>query len=322
LLRAHILSSRPFRAAKWFSSCRSAGSKGLSVGSLFAAGRAIPATKTAVLSAVVDLLENESQHAPALSEAPLNGFARAYLEDIACDMTARGTTQRGGQEARQLVRTTSKRLQETGQIVTLPEPGAILQELTAHHILDVTAYPSETLSFAHQQFQELFASQRLVRSLYEALRKTQALKAFTRTFLNEPAWEEPLLMSAEQLRESPEEDAAEAGGAMVLETLKVDPVFASELSNLSGSRVWDRVRVTEAISRVLAERFYEAPNGQEMARIVTLATTSLRRCRHSVGLRSPIAQINSGRIGNGMMNRLLDPQMDLSPGRCCRPRGR
>jgi hypothetical protein len=46
-----------------------------------------------------------------------------------------------------------------------------------------------------------------------------------------------------------------------------------------------RQRLTEAISRILAEHFYEAPNGQEMARIVTLATTSLRRCRHSVGLR-------------------------------------
>jgi hypothetical protein len=42
-----------------------------------------------------------------------------------------------------------------------------------------------------------------------------------------------------------------------------------------------RQRLTEAISRVLTERSYEAPNRQEMARIVTLATTSLRRCRHS-----------------------------------------
>jgi hypothetical protein len=46
-----------------------------------------------------------------------------------------------------------------------------------------------------------------------------------------------------------------------------------------------RQRLTEVISRVLAEHFYQVPNDQEMARIVTLATTSLRRCRHSVGLR-------------------------------------
>ena len=119
-----------------------------------------------------------------------------------------------------------------------------------------------------------------------------------------------------------------------------------------------RQQLTEAISRVLADHFYQAPNGQEMARIVTLATTSLRRCRHSVGLREllrdpqahsdflfglvekridltrlpgapvppwqqiTIARIDSGRIGSGMMNSLLDPQRDLSLGRGCRPRGR
>jgi hypothetical protein len=46
-----------------------------------------------------------------------------------------------------------------------------------------------------------------------------------------------------------------------------------------------RQRLTEAISRVLTESSYAAPSRQEMVRIVTLATTSLRRCRHSVGLR-------------------------------------
>jgi hypothetical protein len=46
-----------------------------------------------------------------------------------------------------------------------------------------------------------------------------------------------------------------------------------------------RLQLTELIKRVLAERFFEAPSEVEMIRIVTLATSSLRRRRHSVGLR-------------------------------------
>jgi hypothetical protein len=120
------------------------------VGSLFAAGRAIPATKTGVLNAVIDLVESEPQHTMALSEAPLAGFARTYLEDIACDLMAKGATQLVATQAHQLVLTTAKRLQETGQISTIPEPVAILRELVAHHILEVTAYPDDTFSFTHQ----------------------------------------------------------------------------------------------------------------------------------------------------------------------------
>jgi hypothetical protein len=44
-----------------------------------------------------------------------------------------------------------------------------------------------------------------------------------------------------------------------------------------------RLQLTELIKKVLAERFFEAPSEVEMIRVVTLATSSLRRCRHSVG---------------------------------------
>ena len=46
-----------------------------------------------------------------------------------------------------------------------------------------------------------------------------------------------------------------------------------------------RLQVAELINRVLAERFFEVPSEAAMARVVTLITCSLRRCRHSVGLR-------------------------------------
>jgi hypothetical protein len=209
------------------------------VGSLFSASRAIPATKTGVLTAVIDLLENEPQHAVALSEPPLAGFASRYLEDIACHLTGQGATQIVGSQARQLVLTSSQRLQESGQIVTIPEPVAILRELVAHHILEVTAYPDETFAFIHQLFQELFASQRLLRSLRESLDDAAALRSVTETFVNEPSWTEPLMMVAEQLSQRTESNAAEAGAALVFGALEVDSLFAAELSYVGGTAVWD-----------------------------------------------------------------------------------
>ena len=45
-----------------------------------------------------------------------------------------------------------------------------------------------------------------------------------------------------------------------------------------------RQQATQAIKTALAENFYEALDDKQMARIVTLFTTTLRRCRRAVGL--------------------------------------
>jgi hypothetical protein len=45
-----------------------------------------------------------------------------------------------------------------------------------------------------------------------------------------------------------------------------------------------RLQATQAIKTALAERYYETPSDKHMDRIVTLLTTSLRRCRYRVGL--------------------------------------
>jgi hypothetical protein len=214
------------------------------IGSLFAAGRAIPPTKAGVLNAVVNLIESEPQHAAVLSEAPLTGFARTYLEDLALDLMGKGTTQMDVMKARPVVVAAAKRLQESGQIATIPDPGIILRELTAHHVLELTSYPNESFSFSHQQFQELFASHRLLRLLSEGFRKPDALRLFMGLFVNEPSWSESLMMAAEQLGNSAASDASEAGAALVCGALEVDPVFASELAFACGRAVWNRIGAT------------------------------------------------------------------------------
>jgi hypothetical protein len=211
------------------------------VGSLFDKGQAIPETKTGILQAVVELFEQETQHSSALSSPPLGGFARFYLEDIACELTSRGATQLSSAQARRTIHDSSVKLQQASQIVTLPEPSQVLRELMAHHILETTCHPDETFSFLHQQFQELFAAQRLLRTLQEGYSDEMSLRSFIATYINDPAWTEPLLMMAEMLGRRTGANNEACADALIRGALEVDALFAAELSYSCGAKLWERV---------------------------------------------------------------------------------
>jgi hypothetical protein len=211
------------------------------VGSLFDKGQAIPETKTGILQAVVELFERETQHSFALISLPLGGFARFYLEDIACELTSRGATQLSSAQARRTIHDSSVKLQQASQIVTLPEPSQVLRELVAHHILETTSYPDQTFSFLHQQFQELFASQRLLRTLQEGHNDEVYFRSFIATYINDPAWAEPLSMMAEMLGGGVGPNNEASAEALIQGALQVDALFAAELSYGCGANLWECV---------------------------------------------------------------------------------
>ena len=66
------------------------------------------------------------------------------------------------------------------------------------------------------------------------------------------------MMAAEQLGVSARNGAPEAGAALVIGALEVDPVFASELAFAAGPAVWNQV--TAAVSSRLRE-LYGSMNG-------------------------------------------------------------
>lgn len=219
------------------------------VADIFSAGLPIPATKIGVLDAVMNLIEQSTEHKNQLQLPPLNGYARVYLSELAMQMLFREEVIIPEQESRPIVGSVSVAMLESGQISTTPEPQAIINALCARHVLERQDYPSVTLRFEHQQFQEFFAALRLKSELLALSRNNDeaAIREFTKRYVNQPVWEESLQMIAQEIGnqetgDSEDTDLAKAGILLVQMALNVDPIFAADLARLCGSSVWNHVR--------------------------------------------------------------------------------
>ena len=234
------------------------------VTALFEAGVPIPKTKMGVLEGAVRLHEQSEKHSSFLALPPLDGRAPEYLAALATAMTEQGAVTALEEAARAIVSTASARLRDTGQIAALPVPSAILNTLCAHHLLERVVYPTLSFRFEHQQFQEFYVASLLQRRLLALTEKDapQEVLEFTKRYVNEPAWTEPLRMIAEDIgvtsTASPDNVKVVRSGALLIGmALKCDPVYAAELSYLCGASVWKEIRGD------LAQRLrslYQAPD--------------------------------------------------------------
>lgn len=219
------------------------------VTTIFKSGGVIPKTKNGVLDAVMRLLEKSDEHRSYLQAAPLMGHAQRYLAELAIQLTTRGDTTITEEEARTIANTVSIRLKGAGQFAMMPEPASILNTLCAHHVLERLDYPPNVFRFEHQQFQEFYAALPLKRQLWELVEKDSQSRnrEFAKQYVNEPAWEEPLRMVAEEIgvrcAEMPADLAIVKAGEWLIEmALSVDPIFAGQLSYLCGKVVWKEIR--------------------------------------------------------------------------------
>lgn len=218
------------------------------VTSIFEAGAVIPSTKIGVLEAVTRLVEQSNQHRNHLQQPPLSGRAREYLGELAARMTAQGAVTISEEKARPSVTAVGNRLKDAGQIAAWPEPGSALGALCAHHVLERQDYPEVAFRFEHQQFQEFYAAIGICSQLFDLTPQAEEkILAFTESYVNEPAWTEPLLLLADDIRgrsvTAEASGAIQAGTLLVRMALSVDPVFAGELARLCGAPVWSEVRV-------------------------------------------------------------------------------
>jgi hypothetical protein len=215
------------------------------VADLYRSGKEIPPTKMGVLGAVIDAIEQFPDHRTSLQQVPLRGYAAEYLRDISTEMTERGETNIGEADARTIVNSVSSRLQAAGQIVSAPDPGEILDELSKHHVLVQSRADELSFRFQHQQFQEFFAAGWLKVRLAELVsRKDRAEdREFLVSYVNEPRWGESLRMLAQDIgAPSGDKRMVEIGTKLVRMALEVDPIFASELARWCGTLVWNEVR--------------------------------------------------------------------------------
>jgi hypothetical protein len=141
------------------------------VTALFEAGEPIPKTKMGILEGAIRLHEQSQEHASHLAVAPLGGRAAQYLTALALTMTEGGAVTMTEQAERSIVSKVSAELREDGQIASLPEPLAVINALSAHHVLERMSSPADTVRFEHQQYQEFYAASKLARRIRELAAK-------------------------------------------------------------------------------------------------------------------------------------------------------
>lgn len=216
------------------------------VASLFEAGKSIPSSKLGVLDAVTRLMENSENHQAALANPPLSRLARRYLEELGSWLVTSGGVQIDDAQARSLISSIGRALQDSGQTAAVPDPGAILTALCSHHVLEQSTYPEVSYTFIHQQFQELFAALRLKRELDELVATGAGRSEFAAKYVNEPAWSQPLYMLAGFIGQhgpnEPLPNDVAMGKELIEMALPIDAVFAADLARLCGANVWTAVR--------------------------------------------------------------------------------
>ena len=212
---------------------------------IFRSGGVIPSTRVGVLSEVVKAIETSIEKQADLEGNPLWGDAAQYLTSMSMAMTANGETRVSIDEARVIVSSLTTALRERGQIQELPEPTSVLDALCKHHVLERVDHPV-AFRFQHQQFQEFYAAQHLKRELLALLREDNPASrlSFAQQYVNQPIWEEPLQMLAEEIGSlnGVEPELQPAGVWLVEVALGVDPILAACLSRLCGPAVWKQVR--------------------------------------------------------------------------------
>ena len=217
------------------------------VASLFEAGAEIPSTKIGIIEQVLRLHERRDEHQNELQSAPIFGRQSDYLKALAAKMTKHGAVALSENNARAIVSSVVRELAGSGQIEATGAPG-VLGTLTAHHVLERIDYPETAYQFEHQQLQEYYAALDLRTELLASPEDDADANArLTALYVNDPAWAEPLRMIAETFSNQTGKDEddkrnARAGRMLVKMALAVDPVFASELVQLCGARIWNELR--------------------------------------------------------------------------------
>jgi hypothetical protein len=246
---------------------------------LFEAGKPIPKTKMGVLEAATKLHEQSQEHAGHLAVAPVGGRAAQYLTALALAMMEEGAVTMTDHAARGVVSKVATRLNKDGQIANVPEPLAVIASLTAHHVLERVPSAADRVQFEHQQFQEFYAASELAGYIRElaANGTKQEILEFTKKYINEPTWAEPLRMVAEEIGIAMSKTPADggdlnAGTMLVAKAFECDPTFGGELAFLCGSRVWKEV--ASDVSKRLRSLYDAGAHHREVALTGMLATGS------------------------------------------------
>lgn len=201
-------------------------------------GAALPTTKEEVLRLFANQHEGAPEKAGALQEA-LFGFHPRMLIALAVEATSTANTAISDTRARTVVKGIEDQLVAEGQITVAPQPASVLNVLVSRHALVRSG--GGALSFQHQQFQEWYASFRVEDVMQLAASgDATAAERLRVAFLDQRAWEEPILFACERLSRAGAA-TAHAVALAILSALSIDPLLAAEMIYRSSDAVWKDV---------------------------------------------------------------------------------
>lgn len=146
-----------------------------------------------LLAAAVQSFEGDDQRHLVLAEAPLQDFQSHFLEELACEFTARSTTTLSREGALTAITAAGTALEKRGIVSRAPDSSAVLNTLCSHHLLHTVGH---VVRFAHQRFQEYYAAARLLK----ACASSEELPRLLNRAANQPAWEDSLMLVAGKLK--------------------------------------------------------------------------------------------------------------------------
>lgn len=175
-----------------------------------------------LLSAVVQVIEEDDQRAPVLNEGPVYGLQLHYLEELACQLNSRQAINFSREEALSAITSAASLLVERGLLGSIPQPTTILNVLCSHHVLYIE---DGVVRFAHQRFQEYFSANRLYRECVAGAESPELPVAV----FNQPAWNDALMLVAGKLKG---EKVAAARIRLVKAAVKLDLGIACDLAGV------------------------------------------------------------------------------------------
>lgn len=200
-----------------------------------------PTTKEEILRLFVEQHERAPEHAETL-QTVLLGCHTSVLRALARHLNTVSSTAMAEADARRIVAEALNELRQQGQITATPEPSAVLDVLTSHHVLMRSSSGSGTIAFQHQQFQEWYASYDVADLMRRSAGGDSGAEIQLRAaVIDQPVWEESVLFAVERV-------SRENGGAPVVAravrlALGIDPMLAAEMIYRSGLGVWEAVRI-------------------------------------------------------------------------------
>lgn len=165
-----------------------------------------------LLAAAVQAFEEDGQRKLVLSTSPIDGHQGEYLEELACVLTQNKSINCSRNEALKALSSAADKLAESRLIGQIPQPTAVLDVLISHHLLHLE---DNVIRFAHQRFQEYYTAQRLLRECIDGTQKHLLQMA-----VNQPFWEESILLVAEKLKG--EENSAAARTNLLKAAVAID----------------------------------------------------------------------------------------------------